>query len=498
MKLSDLVENLPFLEKRHFSDLDIMGIASHSKEVEPGFLFVAIYGTLVDGHQFIKEALDRGAAAVLVEKEVAVPKRVPFFRAEDSRAALSHLAARWFGHPSRDLPLIGVTGTNGKTTITYLLEHMLKTAGKKTAVMGTISTRFDGKEWPSSHTTPESLHIHRSLAEMKKSGVESLVMEVSSHAVDMRRVEDLAFDAVLFTNLSPEHLDYHKTMELYFEAKKRLFTQLLRRGKGEKRAIVNADDRYGMKLIEVLSNTPLWTFSTRPQSKWNFFVKEWHSDLSGMRGVLATPAGEISFQSPLIGQYNLSNILAATAGALSFHIPVDAIAAALANFPGVPGRLERIANDRGLHVFVDYAHTPDALKNVLSALKQLDPPKLWTVFGCGGDRDRSKRPIMGREVARLANFAVVTSDNPRTEDPEKIIREILPGVEEGGMTLGNDCWVEVDRRKAIATALTKAGPGEVVLIAGKGHEDYQILGTQKTHFDDREVAREILANSPPL
>lgn len=492
MKLSDLVENLPFLEKRYFHDLEIQGIASHSKEVKPGFLFVAIYGTLVDGHQFIKEALQAGAIAVLVEKEVAVPKHIPLFRVQDSRAALSHLAARWHDHPSRHFPVIGVTGTNGKTTITYLLEHILKKSGKSPAVMGTIQTRFAGREWSSSHTTPESLHIQGNLAEMLASGVEALVMEVSSHAVDMRRVEDIAFDAVIFTNLTPEHLDYHKTMELYFEAKKRLFVQLLPRGKGPIRSIINVDDRYGLKLAEALENRSVWTYSTRAQSKWNFFVKQWHSDLNGMAGIIATPGGDIAFRSPLIGGFNLSNLLAAVAGALTLGVDPQTIVAALADFPGVPGRLERISNCRGVHVFVDYAHTPDALRNVLSALKQLDPPKIYTIFGCGGDRDRSKRPMMGREVARLADVAIVTSDNPRTENPQKIIEEILPGIEEGGMMLGKDCQVEIDRQTAIESAIAKAQSGEVVLIAGKGHENYQILGTQKIHFDDREVAKAAL------
>ncbi len=495
MNLSQLVENLPFLEKRNFADVVVKGVSFHSAQVKPGEVFVAVYGTATDGHQFISEALNRGATAVVVEKESSVPKNIPLFLAADSRVALSQLAARWYGDPSKQIPVIGVTGTNGKTTITYLLEGILRHGGKNPGVLGTINTRYNQIERPSTHTTPESAEIQRILSEMLAAKVDVAVMEVSSHAVDMRRVEDVHFDTVIFTNLTPEHLDYHKSMELYFEAKKRLFSHLLPKGKGPQRAILNADDRYGQKLLESLRNLPTWTFSTKAQSKWDLFVREWSCDLHGMKGVLSTPAGVSEFSSTLIGNFNLSNVLAAVAGALVLEMPLPLIVEALKDFSGVPGRLERMANHRGIHCFVDYAHTPDALKNVLSALKDLDPPKILTIFGCGGDRDRTKRPIMGREVARLSNFAIVTSDNPRTEDPQKIIQEILPGIEEGGMLLGQDCLIEPDRKTAIHLAIEKAKPGEVVLIAGKGHEDYQIIGKEKFHFDDREIAREALKNS---
>jgi UDP-N-acetylmuramoyl-L-alanyl-D-glutamate--2,6-diaminopimelate ligase len=327
---------------------------------------------------------------------------------------------------------------------------------------------------------------------MVSSGVDLVLMEVSSHAADLRRVDDIYFDLAIFTNLTPEHLDYHKSMELYFESKKRLFRDLLPKGKGLKRAILNADDSYGQKLIEMFGDSSFWTYSTLPQSKWNCFVKKWHSTLMGMEAEICTPVGEGKFSSPLIGAFNLSNILACIAAALSFGIPLPTILGAVEKFSGVVGRLERVPNDRGIHIFVDYAHTPDALKNVLKSLKELDAKRILTVFGCGGDRDRAKRPIMGREVARLSDRAVLTSDNPRTEDPQQIIREVLPGIEEGGMTVGKDCILEPDRRKAIHQAIGMAESGDVVLIAGKGHEDYQIIGSTKIHFDDREVAREAL------
>ncbi|MFO1464139.1 MAG: UDP-N-acetylmuramoyl-L-alanyl-D-glutamate--2,6-diaminopimelate ligase [bacterium] len=493
MKLSELIQDLPFLEKRHFADVEIRGISSHSGEIEEGFLFVAIHGTKIDGHHFIDNALQRGAAALIVEREVSPAKKVPVFRVENSRASLSRLAARWHGDPSREFPVLGVTGTNGKTTITYLLDAIFRAAGKNPGILGTIGCRYNGVNLPNAHTTPESTEIQRLFREMKNSGVDVVAMEVSSHALDMRRVEDVHFDAAVFTNLTPEHLDYHKSMELYYESKKRLFTQLLPRGKGAKRAILNADDRFGLKLIDAVKEVPVWTYSTMAQSKWDLYAREWRSDLSGTRATLATPAGVAEFRSPLIGAFNLSNILAATGAALSQEIPLETIVRAVESFEGVPGRLERVENSRGIHCFVDYAHTPDALKNVLRALKDLDPPKILTVFGCGGDRDRAKRPIMGREVARLSDVAIVTSDNPRTEDPQQIIKEILPGVEEGGMSVGRDAHVEPDRKRAIQRAIELAQPGEVILIAGKGHEDYQILGTEKIHFDDREVAREALS-----
>jgi UDP-N-acetylmuramyl-tripeptide synthetase len=492
MKLSQLIHGLDILEKIHFSDRKISGLSVHSKAVGPHFLFVAIPGTMVDGHQFINDAVQRGAAAIVAERRENLPDDIPILVVANARAALSRLAATWNGHPSRDLYIVGVTGTNGKTTITCLLQHILHTSGKTAGRLGTIGYHYPGMHQKLDHTTPEPTEIHRILKEMKDQGVTHVAMEVSSHALDMNRADDIHFKQALFTNLTPEHLDYHKSMELYFESKKRLFTQLLPQGGGMGRAIVNADDAYGRKLIEEIKDGPVWTYSTHAQSKWDFFVQDWHSSLDGLRATVATPQGEIKLHSPLIGAFNLANILAATAGAMEAGVPLSAIKNALEEFSNVPGRLERIPNKKNIHVFVDYAHTPDALKNVLIALRELNPPRITTVFGCGGDRDRSKRPIMGREAARFSHAVIVTSDNPRTEDPQAIIEQILPGIQEGGMTLGGNCLVEPDRRRAIVAALGQAKSGEVVLIAGKGHEDYQILGTQRIHFDDREVAREVL------
>ena len=492
MKLSQLIQGLDVLEKINFSDREIIGLDVHSKNVDAGHLFVAIPGTVVDGHAFVSDALQRGAAGLVVERRENLPQGIPILIVDNARAALSRLAANWNGHPSRDLYVIGVTGTNGKTTITCLLEQILQTAGKTASRLGTIGYHYPNMNQTLSHTTPEPTEIQRILKEMMDHGVTHTAMEVSSHALDMNRADDIHFKQAIFTNLTPEHLDYHKSMELYFESKKRLFTLLLPQGGGMGRSILNADDPYGQKLMEEIKDSPVWTYSTHAQSKWDFFVQEWHSSLEGLAATVGTPQGDIKIHSPLIGAFNLSNILAATASAVEAGVSLSLIQKALENFSNVPGRLERVPNRKKIHVFVDYAHTPDALKNVLLALRELNPPKIITVFGCGGDRDRSKRPMMGREVARFSHVAVVTSDNPRTENPQAIIDQILPGIQEGGMIIGKNCLVEPNRRQAIATALEQAKPGEVVLIAGKGHEDYQILGTERIHFDDREVAREIL------
>ncbi len=492
MKLSELIQSLPFLEKRHYAECEIAGITFDSRKVKPGFLFVAIPGTIVDGHHYIASALKKGAQAVVLEKTVACPDNIPVFRVENSRKALSRLSAYWHGHPSRAMKIVGVTGTNGKTTICSLLESFFSQQGWAAGRIGTIGYHYAEKEGALRHTTPESVEIQGLLSEMKNHGTQYVAMEVSSHAIDLHRADDIHFDQAIFSNLTPEHLDYHMSMELYFESKKKLFTLLLPQGGGLSRAIINADDPYGQKLLEVIRDEPVWTYSTHSQSKWDLFPKSYRSSLSGLEGTVSTPAGDLNFSTKMIGAFNLSNLIAATAAAVSREVSLKNIATALENFEIVPGRLERIPNAHGLHVFVDYAHTPDALKKVLQTLVELDPNRLITVFGCGGDRDRAKRPIMGREVARFSDLAVVTSDNPRTEGPEKIISEILPGIQEGGMIIGKECLVEPDRHKAIALALNEAQAGDVVLIAGKGHEDYQILGTKRIHFDDRETARDLL------
>ncbi|MCP5467943.1 MAG: UDP-N-acetylmuramoyl-L-alanyl-D-glutamate--2,6-diaminopimelate ligase [Deltaproteobacteria bacterium] len=491
--LSKLLPLLDLEKSWHYADLPITGIAFNSKKVKPGDLFIAICGTQVDGHDYIAQALGQGAVACIVEKEVtALPKVVPILQVSNSRLALSHVANAFYQNVSEKLKIVGITGTNGKTTMSCLVQAILNHAGISCGRMGTIGYQYGEHFIEALHTTPESTEIHQVLAKMLSHGVQAVAMEVSSHAIDLHRVADVQFDVAVFSNLTPEHLDYHQDMETYFAVKQRLFLELLPRGKGLKKSIINADDPYGLKLIESLEAAALdyWSYSTHAQSKWDIFVTDWKSTLEGITAQIMTPQGELSIHSPLIGAFNLSNILAAISVAVAWEVPLAIISEALASYADVPGRLQKIENPQGVHVYVDYAHTPDALKNVLQTLRELNPPRLITVFGCGGDRDAQKRPIMGCEVAKYSDAAIVTSDNPRTEDPQQIIEDILPGVQEGGLELEKNCWVEPDRRQAIFKALQFAQEGDLVLIAGKGHEDYQILGKEKVHFDDREVVRE--------
>lgn len=497
--LSQWISHMPFVEKRHFREAGMTGLSFNSQTVKPGHLFVAIPGLKVDGHDFIPQALEAGASAVVVERSVSVPQNIPIFKVKNSREALSHLAAKWWDHPSEALHLTGVTGTNGKTTLCFLLESIFKTNGQRSGRLGTLGYTYGDIQEELNHTTPESTEIHKILQKMKQHSVSHVVMEVSSHAIDLHRVDHVSFDQAIFTNLTPEHLDYHKSMELYFESKKRLFTQLLKKSDRQTRAIINVGDPYGQKLMRQLKDIPIWTYSTeRPVAGRtkiptpDFYPLDWQANLSGLQTNIITPNGELTLNSPLIGVHNLSNLLGAIAAGLGAQISLHSIKNALENFNIVPGRLERIQNTKQLHVFVDYAHTPDALKNVLSTLRTLAPQKIITVFGCGGDRDREKRPLMGKEVARFSDFAIVTSDNPRTEDPQKIIAEILPGMESAGMRPDQDFQVIPDRRQAIQQALNQAAANDVVLIAGKGHENYQIIDTQKLPFDDREIAKEFL------
>ncbi len=485
------VEKSFHLNEEH-ADLLISKIVFNSKQVKRGDLFVAISGTKLDGHRFILDAVNQGAVACVIEKEIQTLPPIPTLLVKNSRLALSQLANFYYDQASKKLKVIAVTGTNGKTTLTCLLQEILNAAKVSCGRIGTIGYQY-GDQWIEAlHTTPESTEIHKMLAEMYKHQMRAVAMEVSSHAIDLHRVADIQFDLAIFTNLTPEHLDYHKNMDSYFSAKKKLFIDLLPRGKGLKKAIINADDPYGLKLVESLANKGIayWTYSTQAQSKWDVFVTDWTSSLEGIQANVRTPQGEIKISSPLIGAFNLSNILAAMTAALALEIPLREIQQALKICHEIPGRLQKIRHTQGVHVYVDYAHTPDALKNVLLTLRKLNPKKLITVFGCGGDRDPLKRPIMGCEVAKYSDAAIVTSDNPRTEDPAKIIQEILPGIQEGGLELRKNVWIEPDRRQAIFKALQRAKSGDLVLIAGKGHEDYQILGKEKIHFDDREVVRE--------
>lgn len=495
MTLGDLLGGMGgVLEVRGRTDVPLSGVVADSRQVAPGHAFVAIRGTAQDGHRFLPDVAARGAAALLVETwPEPLPPGPTVVRMADTRRAVAEAASVWYGKPSERLDVVGVTGTKGKTTTTYLLESILAAAGRRPGRLGTVDCRFEGRTWPAATTTPDPVGLARLLREMVDAGAESAVMEVSSHALDQRRVDGCRFAGVVFTNLSRDHLDYHGTLERYFEAKARLFRM------GARFAAVNLDDPHGRRLLERADGRVIPYASERREGAL-VHPERLAVSSSGIEGWIATPAGPVTVHSRLVGAFNVSNLAAAAAAAVGLGVPPAAIAEGIAALPGVPGRLEPVPNDRGVTVLVDYAHTSDALEKVLEAANGLARGRVITVFGCGGDRDRGKRPLMGEAAGRASSLAVVTSDNPRGEDPWAIITEIEPGLRGLGLArrtpadLSPGEWpegvyvVEPDRRAAIRLAVSLARAGDVVLVAGKGHEDYQIVGTVKHHFDDREEA----------
>jgi UDP-N-acetylmuramoyl-L-alanyl-D-glutamate--2,6-diaminopimelate ligase len=479
--------------------LTVPGVAYHSGEVVPGGVFVALKGAQTDGHRFLDAALGRGARVIVTEQDLTPPSGVTVVRVPDARLALAHLSAAFYRHPSRELVLVGITGTNGKTTTTYLLEAILDAAGHRTGVVGTVNYRVGSRTWPAPVTTPESLDLQRLLREMRSQGVTYVFLEVSSHALDLRRVDCATFAAGVFTNLSQDHLDYHREMDDYFAAKSRLFLELLANGRAARgTAVLNLDDPRGEELHRRVA-VPALTYGFHPRSQVRPLRQRFQRH--GLEARIATPAGELEINSRLVGPFNLANILAAAATALALGLSPEAVAQGIANLPGVPGRLERFGPLEGPAVFVDYAHTPAAVASALKALRPLNFSRTITVFGCGGDRDRSKRPLMGQAAAAASNLVVVTSDNPRSEEPLSIIHEIeeglkainVPRLTAAAARRGDFGYLVVpDRREAIRLAVALARPGDAVLVAGKGHEDYQIRGNERFHFDDREEVQEAL------
>ena len=501
MRLSDLISTPP----TPGPDPEIRSIHTRAQEVQPGGLFVAIPGFTADGHDFIGDALSAGAAALVVEKPPAGGVDAPVVVVPDTRREIARIAARFHGHPAEELFLIGITGTNGKTTVTFLVDRMLQAAGRPAGVIGTVSYRYGGTQTAASMTTPEAPELQRILREMADAGVSHVALEASSHAIALHRLESCPLDVAVFTNLSQDHLDFHGDMDAYWEVKQRLFTRHLKEGPSPGRAVINVDDARGRVLAGRLNPPPI-TVGTDGDPAVRATLTR--SGLTGMAGTITTPAGPFSFQTALIGAHNIENILCAVGVGISAGLSLEAIASGIEAAGAVPGRLERVPDPDGRFVFVDYAHTPHALENVLAALRPLTPGRIICVFGCGGDRDRDKRPKMGRIVARGADLAVVTSDNPRSEVPEAIIAEILPGVTAegaGGLALTPEDLLDgrwergylvlPDRRAAIDLAIRAARRDDVVLIAGKGHETYQIVKGRVLPFDDRAVARNALGNA---
>lgn len=495
------------------ADPDIASIHYRSGEVRPGGLFIALKGTHVDGHRFIGDAAAKGAAAVVVSEPCPVPGEIAAVRVPDTRRAMAAVSAEFFGRPSEKMTIIGITGTNGKTTTAFLIEHMLIESGFRVGVISTINYRYLGRVYPNSLTTPESLDLQKILSDMHAAGVTHVVMEVSSHGVALDRIADCYFDIGVFTNLTQDHLDFHKDMDAYWACKKQFFTDHLRRGpkRGRAAAVVNAGDPRGVELIAALGGKPISfpVFSVGRSPSHNIHAGHVHMDQSGISARVSSPLGELAITSRLVGRFNLDNILCAIGVGAALGLGPGLIEKAVASFETAPGRLERVFDPAGRHVFVDYAHTPDALANVLSTLREIMPGRLICIFGCGGDRDKTKRPVMGRTAARWSDLAIITSDNPRSEKPEAIIVDILAGVrpamarqyqpqdlENGFSTPGFS--VEPDRAAAIALGIRAARNGDTVLIAGKGHEPYQLLGNRVVPFDDREKAAAALCDILPI
>ncbi len=473
----------------------VVSLCFDSRQVEKGSVFFAIRGDKSDGHQYLKAAVDAGAAGLVVESPAHIPEgfKGATVVVENSRKALNQLAAFFFDEPAKKLFCIGVTGTNGKTTTTYMTEAIFNHAAKYAGVIGTINHHYRSQIWPTEMTTPDPVAFQARLAEFVSLGAKAVALEVSSHALSQSRVDEVPFDVAIFTNLSRDHLDYHRDMDDYFDAKHKLFKTLLSASnKPHPTAVLNAEDRSAAK-IELDPRVRRWTYGASESATLRYAILE--QGFEGTRFTLTTPFGAREFKIPMVGLHNVSNACGAVGAALAADIALEVCAEALANLRGVSGRLEAVPNSKGVHVFVDYAHTDDALTTVLHYLNDIRHAssitnQLITVFGCGGDRDQGKRPLMAKAALEKSDFVVLTSDNPRTEDPEKILDDAMAGVPQA--QLGANLFREVDRRKGIAKALSLAKKGDVVLIAGKGHEDYQIIGTTKSAFSDIEVVKDLL------
>jgi len=479
--LAELLKDCRDVKLHGSGEVDISEVSYDSRSVVKGSLYVAITGLRTDGRRFAADAVNRGAAAVAAQGVEELPQDVPLIDVANARRFLAEASAAFTGYPDREMMVLGVTGTNGKTTVTYLLESIMREAGRKTAIIGTTGF-FDGDNWEKlAHTTPESVDLWNILKRVKENDVETVAVEISSHAIAFDRTWGLDVNAAIFTNLTQDHLDFHKDMQDYKETKFRLFSEI----KPQAPAIINADDPAGRELLALLGAHPSVSFSIESKGG-DMWVEIEEATPVGSAVVLHYQGLALPVFIKLPGLHNVSNLAAAAGAALALGIEPEPLKQGVESLTCVPGRMEPVPNDRGFFVFVDYAHTPDALAHLISAARSLTKHRVITLLGCGGDRDRDKRPKMGRIASELSDFVFVTSDNPRTENPQGIIDEILAGMD------SKNKQVIADRRQAIFDAVALLEPGDVLLVAGKGHEDYQILGAEKIHFDDREVVKEAL------
>jgi UDP-N-acetylmuramoyl-L-alanyl-D-glutamate--2,6-diaminopimelate ligase len=482
MRIQDVLTGVPFLAFYGREDDEIKGISYSSLDVGLNHLFAALKGEKTDGNEYIDEALNRGAVAVLTEKPIPDGFDRNWIQVSDARAALALCSDNFYSHPSRELSVTGITGTKGKTTTVYLLENILRESRSSPGVIGTISYRGPDFLIPAKRTTPEAPDLQRLMRNMVDHRATHCVMEVSSHSLDLQRVMGIEFEVVVFTNLSSEHMDYHASMERYFEAKRKLFFL----NQKKRKAVINADDPWGIRLISELEKDVV-TYGLDPSA--SVVAEKYTLSTEGIHLRIRHPEGKMSITSPLLGKPNLYNILSATAAALALTVSEESIQKGVASLQGVPGRFERIENSKGVHIFVDYAHTHIAMQNLLETVRGFGPKKIFLVFGAGGDRDKGKRGKMGEIAGRFADWSIITSDNPRSEDPLTIIKEIEKGIVRTGK---GKYEILADRRRAIAKALSLGKPGDYILVAGKGHESTQLIKDKIFPFSDAGVIRELL------
>jgi len=489
LKLQKLISVLEGFTISGRKDIEINGITTDSNNIKSGFAFIGIKGAKADGHDFVNDAISRGAAALIVEKDVEVLEDITIIKVPDTKKILPLIADTFYDYPSNKMNVIGVTGTNGKTTTTYFIDRILRKAGHKTGIIGTINYRIGERIIPAVNTTPDPIQLRALFSQMLEAGIETVIMEVSSHAIAQQRIAGIEFDTCIFTNLTPEHLDYHETLEKYQETKLQLFEQIGKNSKKDtvKKAIINIDDPVSRRFIDVC-HVDIITYGLNTNA--SVYATDIRSTLNGscFRLHISTDKS-IEVKINLAGKYNIYNALAATSAALAFGLSLDEIKSGLESLKSVPGRFEKITTNTDFNVIIDYAHTPDGMKQVLSAARALKPNGIITVFGCGGDRDRLKRPQMGRIASELSDYIIITSDNPRTEDPMNIIEEIIHGIKDiGSPAIG----IMPDRKNAIKRAIELAKKNDLVMILGKGHETYQVLKDTIVPFDDRQVVKEIL------